>query len=192
MAFIGCTSLKSVTIPEGVTSIGGSAFSGCTSLKSVTIPSSVTSIYSTAFNSCSSLTAINVDSSNAHYSSLNGVLFDKAQTQLVCYPAGKTGEYTILEGVTYIYGSAFSDCTGLTSIILPSSITSIGGSAFSGCTMTSITIPEGVTSIGNYAFSSWTSSQTIYVQGKVNEEAAVAAWGYYWALSCSAAIVYVP
>ena len=65
---------------------------------------------------------------------------------------------TIPSTVTRIGHSAFSRCTGLTSVTIPSSVTSLGNNAFSHCeSLTSVTIPEGVTSFGNYAFSDCTA-----------------------------------
>jgi hypothetical protein len=69
------------------------------------------------------------------------------------YSAGK-GVIKFKTNVTSIGGSAFRDCTGLTSVTIPNSVTSIGSSAFNGCTgLTSVTIPNSITSIGDYAFS---------------------------------------
>jgi hypothetical protein len=133
-AFNNCTHLTSVTMPDSVTSIGASAFYGCTGLTSITIGSGVTSIQDSAFNGCTSLTAINVDPGNNNYISENDVLYNKAKTTLVKYPAGKTGStFTIPDSVTSIRESAFEYCTSLTSITIPDSVTSIG-SAFNGCT----------------------------------------------------------
>jgi hypothetical protein len=150
------TGLTSITIPSSVTSIGSYAFCGCTGLTSITIPSSVTSIGVSAFFNCIGLTSIIVDDSNTTYSSSDGVLFNKNKSTLICYPAGKTGTtYTILSSVTSIGGSAFSCCTGLTSITIPSSVTSIGSYAFSNCT--------GLTSIYVYYTSPLTLSSSSYI-----------------------------
>ena len=128
-AFRGCSSLTSVTIPDSVTSFGSDAFQGCTSLTSVTIPNSVTSIDYSAFFGCSSLTSV-----------------------------------TIPNGVTSIGEQAFSGCKSLTSVTIPDSVTSIGKFAFRGCaSLTSVTIPNSVTSIGDGAFASCTSLTGIRV-----------------------------
>ena len=152
-AFEGCIGLTSVTIPNSVTSIGRQAFDGCSGLTSVTIPNSVTSIGNWAFDGCSGLTEINVDENNSTYSSIDGVVFNKSQTELVCYPDGKQGAYTIPNSVTSIGKYAFEECKGLTSVTIPNSVVSIGEYAFDGCSgLTSVTIPNSVTSIGKYAF----------------------------------------
>ncbi|MBR1656394.1 MAG: leucine-rich repeat domain-containing protein [Prevotella sp.] len=94
-----------------------------------------------------------MDENNTAYSSIDGVLFNKSQTELVCYPGGKQGAYTIPNSVTSIGSSAFYGCTGLTSVTIGNSVTSIGWAAFDGCTgLTSVTIPNSVTSIEEFAF----------------------------------------
>lgn len=165
LAFQSCTGLSSITIPSSVTSIGSNAFSLCDHLTSVSIPSSVTSIGEVAFTGCSSLTSINVNAANPNYSSLNGVLFNKNNTIIVCYPGGKQGTYIIPSSVTSIGYVTFSYCTGLTSITIPSSVTSFGSRAFKGCTgLTSITIPNTVTSIGYEVFYGCTHLTSIYTE----------------------------
>ena len=158
-AFNNCNSLTSVTIPSSVTSIGNYAFQYCSSLTSVTIPSSVTSLGNYMFSYCTALSSVSVDGANANYSSVSGVLFNKAQTVLLQYPSGKIEtSYEIPSGVTSIGASAFLNCSSLTSVTIPNGVTRIGDSAFNNCTgLTSATIPSGVTSIGNYAFQSCSS-----------------------------------
>ena len=151
MAFRGCTGLTSITIPNSVMSIGRSAFSGCTGLTSITIPNSVTSIGDDAFSGCSGLISIVVESGNTHYDSRNNsnAIIDFRNNLLAgCRTT------IIPNSVTSIGYSAFSGCSGLTSVTIPNSVTSIGDDAFSGCSgLKSVTIPNSVTSIGYGAFS---------------------------------------
>ena len=154
-----------------VTSIGYEAFAYCNSLMSVEIPNGVTSIGNRAFNVCTSLESINVADSNTVFSSENGVLFSKNETNLIRYPEGKTeASYVIPNSVTYIGSSAFqcSPSASLTSVTIPNSVTSIGDYAFSNCgSLSSIEIPNSVTSIGDYAFSSCGSLSSIEIPNSV-------------------------
>ncbi len=152
-AFSRCNSLTRMEIPVGVTSIGDSAFSGCDGLTSVEIPASVTSIGGGAF-SCGRLRNISVDNGNPQYTSVGGVVFNKGQTALICYPRGKwEASYQIPTSVTSIGDSAFSGCN-LSGVEIPDSVTSIGNHAFSGCdALTSVEIPASVTSIEDHVFS---------------------------------------
>ena len=135
------TQIKTITIQDGVTSIGIMAFRDCSALTSVTIPGSVTSIRSDAFSGCKKLTSITIPNSvtDLGYS--------------VFYDCTALAAVSISSNVTSIEYETFYDCTALTSITIPSSVTSIGDVAFHGCTaLTSITIPSSVTSIGSWAF----------------------------------------
>ena len=168
-AFYDCSSLTSITIPEGVTSIGYWAFSDCSSLTSITIPEGVTSIGNWAFYGCTSLTGIWVGKCNPNYSNdEKGVLYNKEKTRLIQCPGGLSGTYAIPDSVTSIGDYAFYGCSSLTSIIIPDSVTSIGNRAFMDCTsLTSVTIPDGVTSIGDYAFSGCSSLTSITIPKRV-------------------------
>jgi hypothetical protein len=127
-AFLSCTNLISVNIPNNVTSIGERAFDGCTGLASVNIPNGVTSIGSNAFNRCISLTSINIPNS---VTSIGIAAFQSC--------AGLTS-ITIPSSITGIAGSAFNRCTSLTSVTIPSSVKSIGDWSFGNNTnLTSVT-----------------------------------------------------
>jgi hypothetical protein len=144
--------IKGIILPDTLTTIGNNAFRDCTGLTSVTIPSSVNTIGDYAFSDCTSLTSITVDSGNANYADEGGVLFNKAKTTLVCYPAGKTGSYSIPSSVNTIGDGAFRGCTNLTSVTIPSNVNTIGNGAFNDTGLTSVTIPTSVNTIGDWAF----------------------------------------
>ena len=152
-AFRGCDDLTSITLSDDVVTIGASAFYNCYNLTSITIPKGVTTIGDLAFELCGNLASIEVADDNPNYSSVDGLLFNKAKDVILVCPVAKEGSYTIPNSVKTIGNSAFAG-SRLTSISIPSSVTTIGNWAFQGCgRLTSIAIPEGVTSIGFFAFS---------------------------------------
>ena len=126
--------IKYVTLPDGLTSIGGHAFSWCESLTSITIPNSVTSIGELAFQGCRSLTSITIPNS---VTNIGEFAFDWCEG---------LASITIPNSVTSIGERAFGYCSSLTSITIPNSVTSIGKSAFASCSgLTSIIVEEGNT-----------------------------------------------
>ncbi len=116
--FDACSSLTDVTIPDSVTNICSYVFTQCVSLKSITIPKSVVNLHKpwTIFSVCTNLQSIVVDADNPNYSSIDGVLFDKAGTRLLVCPAGKQGTYVVPNAVEEIGTNAFAACNSLASI----------------------------------------------------------------------------
>ena len=180
-AFVRCSGMTSVSIPNSVTSIRSSAFSGCSGLTSITIPNSVTSIGNTAFQNCSGLTSIHISDlawwCNTDFSSsglLDNVhhlyLGDQEITNLV-----------IPEGVTTISSETFRKCAYITSVTIPNSVTSIGGGAFYGCSaLTSVTIPNSVTSIGGSAFQGCSGLTSVTIPNSVTSIGSIAFYGTAW------------
>ena len=167
--FAYCRGLRSITIPNSVTSIGEDAFLGCSGLTSITIPNSVTSIGEGAFQDCSGLTSINIPNSVTsigedafkNCSGLTKITIPNSVTSIgECAFLGCSGltSITIPNSLTSIGRSVFNNCSGLTKINIPNSVTSIGMNAFLGCSgLTSIIIPNSVTSIGEDAFKDCTN-----------------------------------
>ena len=125
--FADCNSLTSVTLPSDAVKIEKDAFMNCTSIKTITVPASAASI--SPSSGCTSLAAINVSAANTAYSSIDGVLFDAGATEILWFPIGKQGDYT-----------------------LPASVKSIGDYAFQGCHITRFTLPDNLTQIGQAVF----------------------------------------
>lgn len=128
------STITSIEVPDSVTSIGEMAFLGCTSLKSVKLSTGVAKIDKNAFGSCSALQEIQVAKDNPNFSSLNGVLYSKKQDTLVIYPAAKTdAAYTIPSCVTSVAMYAFSENPYLETLTIPNSLIKVGDSAFYNC-----------------------------------------------------------
>ena len=191
-AFYKNQNIKSVIIPDSVTSIGISAFEGCSSLTSVVIGDSVTSIGDYTFYNCRRLTSVVMGDS---VTSIGGYAF---------YNCSSLTSVVIGDSVTSIGSHAFSDCSSLTNVVIGDSITSIGDSAFKSCSSltsievdennknyksidgvlyskdgttliqypigkkdTSFIIPDSVTSIGDWAFSSCRSLTSVVIGDSV-------------------------
>jgi hypothetical protein len=126
-----CTGLRSITIPPSVKTIEFYAFLGCTGLTPISIPATLTNIQYEAFSECGS---INVDAGNPNYSSIDGILFNKAKTQLIHVPVSQSGFYPIPSSVSSVAKGAFRSCSNLTAVNIPNSVTSIESFAFFYCT----------------------------------------------------------
>lgn len=128
------SAITSIEVPDSVTSIGEMAFLGCTSLKTVKLSTGVAKIEKNAFGSCSALQEVQVAKDNPNFSSLNGVLYSKKQDTLIIYPAAKTdAAYIIPSGVTSVAMYAFSENPYLETLAIPNSLIKVGDSAFFNC-----------------------------------------------------------
>jgi uncharacterized repeat protein (TIGR02543 family) len=154
--YTGKTSLTSVTLPDGLKTVGDYAFSGCSNLNPIDIPSGVTSIGNYAFSGCSNLASIDIP---VGVISIGDYAFRECS---------KLYSATLPTGLASIGNYVFSSCRNLTSINISSGVTSIGNYAFSECNnLISINLPAGVTSIGNYAFYSCSNLRTINLRAGV-------------------------
>ena len=143
----------SFTVNEGVKLIVADAFAN-TKITKLVIPESLTQIERHGLRDTNKLKEITVNSSNAKYSSLDGMLYTKKKTYLIWCPAAKEGKITLYKYTENINGYAFSQSNAATEIVLPSRLTSIGNYAFYGNeALQEITVPSSVTEIGDYAFS---------------------------------------
>mgnify|MGYP002626131174 CR=1 FL=1 len=164
--FRDCTGLTSVTIGNDVNRIGAYAFYDCKGLVSITLPDSVESIGYCAFARCPGLMNITVVEDNPYYDSRNNCnAIIETETNNLIIGCQNT---MIPNSVTSIGNSAFHGCTSLTNITIPDSVTSIGYDVFSDCTsLTSATIGNSVTSISVEAFYWCTSLTSITIPNSV-------------------------
>lgn len=163
--------IESVTLPDSLTTIEKNAFYNCEKLKSVTIPQNVSSIGLAAFVeglSESSLTEIKVDPENPYFSEKDGVVFSKDGTKLIVFPSGRSGDYQIPDGTVSVGDYAFYYCVNVSSITVPGSVRSLGEGAFGNCSsLTKTVLNEGLEEIGEYAFQSSSGIRDIIIPASV-------------------------
>lgn len=180
--FSGCSALVSIDIPNSVIEIGDRAFTNCTSLKQINLPSSVQKLGAGLFAGCKSLAdengyVINHNTLYAYYGAERNIVIPEGIEDISHYSFNKAGiitiqlpstlknlgsafqgcemleEIVVPEGVEVIYEHTFSGCVRLSRVVLPSTITRIGGGAFKCCeALKEIDLPQGVQYIGKYAF----------------------------------------
>ena len=168
-SFCGCNNLTEITIPNCVTSIGERAFEDCSNLTSVTIGSGVTSMGTRAFYGCSGLTTVRI-SDLAAWCNISFYIYSNPlyYAHHLYFGEEEIKDLVIPNSVTSISGGAFSDCSGLTSVTMGNSVTSIGGQAFENCSgLNSVMIGNSVTSIEYEAFRNCSGLTSITIPNSV-------------------------
>lgn len=159
-AFVLCKNVKSITIPDSVEIIGAQAFESCSSLETIYIGSGVKEIGVAPFvfdiegSPCINLKNIEVSENNKHYTSVDGVLFNKEMTELIQYPIGKKQkEYVVPDSVTKIGYGAFCYCDELTKLKVGKGITVIDYCLLFGCdNIETVVLPDTLTTLDEGAF----------------------------------------
>jgi hypothetical protein len=181
--------LKSIETVDTLTSLGNYAFQDCTSLEGFYIPASLTSIGTNPFLGCTAMKTIDMNENNTSFVVIDNILYNTERSTILVVPAALEGNIAIPETVTSIAtaafkgsaisgvefegrmtaisDSAFAECTQLTSITLPSGLSTIGANAFDGCTSLAISLvlPRTVTLVGNYAFRNCPITQLTFEEG---------------------------
>lgn len=188
----GMRSVEEVVLPSKLKYIGNYAFSGCTSLKKLVIPSEVNEIEGSAFTECYSLKeGFAVAADNSSYIIENNILYSKDKTVLHSAPS-VSGAVTVPSFVTKIGDSAFYYNNGITSIVIPSSVKTIGYQGICDCSaltsvviegsnleaieklafagnvkMKDFTLPSSLVTIGDYAFTDCLALKTVNIPSSV-------------------------
>ena len=191
-AFMLCSKLESVSIPDSVTIIDDYAFYGRTGLKDLTMPCSA-KIYNSEFTfyHCTYIEKVTLTKGTGKMQDYGTSTYSSSSTTHYSYTPwyksrGKIKEIVIEEGVQNIGSSAFYGCIGLTKITIPDSVEEISYSAFNGCTgLTSVIIPDSVTSIGGYAFYGCTGLTSIVIPDSVTSIGNSVFYGGYAFYGCT-------
>ena len=167
-SFNTCRNLETVTLPDSLEFIDSWAFERCSKLKTINVPANVTRINGGAFAQNSSMTSITCDPANKNYVSVDGVLFTKDMKELVAYPGGIQGGYTVPATVNHIGDAAFYGALGLDSVTILGNLDFIGFEAFAECSkLTDVAIRDGVNYVGYWAFRGCDGIKTLTVPQSV-------------------------
>ena len=176
--FSGNTNLTTVTLPEGLTTLGSDAFNSCKSLRAVKVSSGVEAIPSNCFYECSSLESVSLPEGLVEIGA--SAFYECQNLESVALPESLTtlGDYAFISckllktikipsGVTAIPRSCFFGCSSLESVTIPEGVMTIGSFAFKSCNLKALTLPESLEKIGDCAFYDNRSLKSVNIPAKV-------------------------
>ena len=162
--FADCDKLTRVTLPTSATTLEKDAFEGCTSLRKIVIAANIRSLLPSS--GCTTLEDISVSSANANYSSQDGVLLNAGGTEIVWFPMGKKGEYTLPSTVTAIADYAFKECS-IETFRFPDGLKTLGQGAFMDSQVKEVSLPDQLKQIPTGTFQNCTQLQVVRLGSKI-------------------------
>lgn len=163
--FSDCTRLERIQLPATATVLARDAIARCHALRRLILPPYVVNILPS--EECTALAEIEVSPANEHFTSIDGVLFNKEANSILWFPLGKTGSYVLPSTITSIGENAFAG-TAITSLAIPSSVTTISRGAFAGSSLREISLPDNLKNVSESMFQDCTSLTTVRL-GKSTE-----------------------
>jgi len=161
--FANCTHLTQVSLPVDATTLEKDAFAGCTALTQIEISASITLLQPSS--GCTALQEIQVSSANTKYSSQDGVLLNDKGTEIVWFPMGKQGEYTLPSTITSVSDYAFKECS-IESFNLSDGLTTIGQGAFMDSKVKEVKLPANLRTVPTSTFQGCTLLKTVRLGSK--------------------------
>lgn len=162
--FADCDRLTRVVLPAKATTLEKDAFENCVSLSKIVIAANIRSLLPSS--GCTALEEISVSSANANYSSQDGVLLNADGTEIVWFPMGKKGEYTLPSSVTSIADYAFKECS-IETFLFPDGLKSIGQGAFMNSKVREVTLPEQLKQLPTGTFQNCTQLQVVHLGSRM-------------------------
>lgn len=161
--FASLGNLKSLKLPNDITTVERDAMKDCSALTALTLPAMAESILPS--DGCTALKAIYISAANEHFSCQDGILYDAAKTSLLWIPLGRTGSLTIPSTVKSIGSYAFKG-SSIEQLTLPASITAIGQAAFADSKIASLRLPDGLATVSSSLLQGCTNLKTLYIGSK--------------------------
>lgn len=156
--------IEKIIISDGITYVNFSSFSDCINIKEFELGKDVKDLIHPICRYFKFLEKISIDPNNKYMTSINGIVYNKNKTMLICYPCGReNSQYKIPDGVKSIEQNCFSYSTNLKKISIPNSVKTIGSGAFYNTGIINLVIPDSVNLIENHAFSECKNLKTVKI-----------------------------